>query len=59
MVQELSNEVFFQKFQRSGNIDDLLDPKVRELNDKGFLVVKEGSKIFTTKGKKLMEKNDG
>lgn len=55
MVTELNNETFFKRFQRSGSIDDLEDPKVRELNDKGFLVVKEGGKIFTTKGKRLVD----
>ena len=55
MATELGRDEFFKRFQKSGSIDDLLDPKVRELNDKGFLVVKEGSKIFTTKGKKLVD----
>ena len=55
MVRELSNKAFFKRFQKSGSIDDLLDPNVRELSDKGFLVVKEGNEIFTTKGKRLVD----
>jgi len=55
MVRELKRDEFFKRFQRSGSIDDLLDPKVRSMADKGYLVVKEDGKIFTTKGKKLKD----
>ena len=56
MATELKRDDFFKRFQKSGSIDDLLDPKVRALSDKGFLVVKEDGKIFTTKGEKLLNK---
>ena len=54
MATELSNDEFFKRFQRSGSIDDLLDPKVRELSDKGFLVVRSEGRLFKTKGASLV-----
>lgn len=56
MVTELKREGFFKRFMRSGSIDDLEDPEIRALSDKGFLVVKEDGKIFTTKGQALLDK---
>jgi len=55
MATELSNSEFFQRFQSSGTVDDLEDPSVRELSDKGFLVVKVDGKIFKTKGSRLLK----
>ena len=55
LATELSREEFFKRFQSSGSVDDLLDPSVRKLVDKGFLVVKdESGKVFKTKGSRLL-----
>jgi hypothetical protein len=54
-VKHISREAFFSEFLQSGSIDDLQDPVVRKLVDKGHLAVKTEKGIFATKGARLLD----
>ena len=51
---KLEREEFFSRFLDKGTVDDLLDPAVRSLVDKGYLAVKEGGKVYVTEGERVV-----